>query len=308
MLTFSTAAPVGHCHALQMVLGAVFILAVPSTAALFFFRVKAVYCNHRIVAFFFGFLLFALFCLSFLTLFSSKVGRIGTTRRCITLEVEHYTSAPVLLNSLMDNIIFVAISMRMISYSLAGDTFSRRVKSFIWGDGLTKLSKSILRGGQLYYLFRIILFYCLIAYTDIPFRATFGLNMVVIVMIATDVPLLFRTMFIPAHIALDSAMACRVFRSIRLGLIENSYEDMTIPTIQFASPQLHSATVFSPGGGVEPAQTRHTDPLVVEITEMIESVESVGATLHSEAEKGVHDDGFDQVGRDAALESVMQQV
>jgi hypothetical protein len=115
--------------------------------------VKAVYCNNKIITAFFGFLLFALFALSFLAFTAVNGTHIGTTQRCIIIEVASYGSTPIILNSLIDTLVFIAISLRIISYSIVGDTLGARVKSFCRGDGLPVLSRSLLQGGQLYYLF-----------------------------------------------------------------------------------------------------------------------------------------------------------
>jgi tetrahydromethanopterin S-methyltransferase subunit C len=144
---------VAHCNAVSIASGCFFVLGVPSTSALFFFRVQAVYYHNRFITTFFGALLFALFGLSVLIPFTGRGEHIGTTQRCITTKLEHFGALPVFLNSFMDTLIFVAISFRIISYSLVGDTFNARMRSFFRGAGLPSLSKSILQGGQLYYLF-----------------------------------------------------------------------------------------------------------------------------------------------------------
>jgi hypothetical protein len=142
-----------HCNAVLISIGCFFVLGMPSTSALFFFRIRAVYRQNKIITGFFGLLLFALFGLSFLGPFTGKGKHIGTTQRCINTKAEPFGSVPILLNSIMDTLIFIVISFRIVSYSLVGDTFSARMRSFLRGDGLPNLSRSILQGGQLYYLF-----------------------------------------------------------------------------------------------------------------------------------------------------------
>jgi hypothetical protein len=135
------------------VIGGCFVVAVPSTSALFFFRVRGVYGNSKIITAIFGFLLFALFGLSFLVPIAIRGETIGPTKRCIDPQVHVYASAPVVLNAVIDTLVFVAISCRIVCTSLVGNTFGARVRSFFLGDGLFNLSKSLLQGGQLYYLF-----------------------------------------------------------------------------------------------------------------------------------------------------------
>jgi hypothetical protein len=137
----------------MVLIGCFFVIGVPSTSALFFFRVKAVYYWNKFITMFFGALLFALFGLSVLMPFTASGEHIGTTQICITTKIEHFGALPLFLNSLMDTLVFIAISLRIISYSLVGGTFNARMRSFFQGAGLPSLSKSILQGGQLYYLF-----------------------------------------------------------------------------------------------------------------------------------------------------------
>jgi hypothetical protein len=56
------------------------------------------------------------------------------------------------LNAINDTLVFLAISYHIISYTTIGDSWSARAKSFFTADGLPRLSKALLQGGQLYYL------------------------------------------------------------------------------------------------------------------------------------------------------------
>ena len=152
---FWLAGPVAHCNALLCAIGSCYVVAVSSTSALFFFRVKGVYGNNKYVTTLFGFLWFTLFGLSFLVPPAIKGTHIGTTQRCIITSVANYAPTPVVLNTIIDTIVFLAISFRITSYSIVGDTFKTRVQSFWSGDGLPQFSRSLLQGGQLYYSFVI---------------------------------------------------------------------------------------------------------------------------------------------------------
>jgi hypothetical protein len=142
-----------HCNPVLIATGCFFVLGVPSTSALFFFRVQAIFYRNKLITTFFGALLFSLFGLSVLMPFTGRGEHIGTTQRCLPTKIEHFGALPVFLNSLMDTLIFIAISFHIVSYSLVGATFNARMRSFFRGAGLPSLSKSILQGGQLYYLF-----------------------------------------------------------------------------------------------------------------------------------------------------------
>jgi hypothetical protein len=128
----------------------------PSSSALFFFRVKGVYCNNRIITVVFGFLWIALFGVSCTIIPAVKGGHLGNTQRCMITSVAPYGSAPIVLNAINDTLIFIAISVRLVSFTSTSNSFGARIKSFWLGDGLPALSRSLLQGGQLYYLSVII--------------------------------------------------------------------------------------------------------------------------------------------------------
>jgi hypothetical protein len=144
--------PFANCNIPNYILTVFPLLLFSSSSALFFLRVKAVYGNNRIITIFFGFLLLVLFGLCFLIPLSTKSMHLPTTQICIIFQVEHYVAIPLGAHFVFNNLIFIAVSLRIISFSLVGGTFSARMKSFFRGDGLSCLSKSVLYGGQLYYM------------------------------------------------------------------------------------------------------------------------------------------------------------
>jgi len=111
---------------------------------------------------------------------------------------------PVFLNAINDTLIFLAISYNIISYTIIGDSWRARAKSFFRADGLPRLSKSLLQSGQLYYF------------------ATIGLSIVTCAtLLAPDIPAVYHPLLFLPNIALENAMACRVYRAVRLGFIKN---------------------------------------------------------------------------------------
>ena len=152
LLRVLAAAPVANCNSLVYTISIFLVIAMSSSSALFFFRVKAVYSDNRLITVFFGFLWFTLFGLSFIIPSAVKGTHIGTTQWCIITSVAPYGSAPIVLNTVNDTLVFIAISVRLVSSSSASDSFGARMKSFWLGHGLPGLSRGLLRGGQLYYL------------------------------------------------------------------------------------------------------------------------------------------------------------
>ena len=164
-----------NCQGLLYINGGFFILSMSTTPLLFFCRVRAVFANSRAITAFFGFLWLAtsglsvliplsifsavgmFYCLEYshhalLPILSSFIQHIGPTNRCILTAARSYVSVPIVVNAINDTLIFLAISYHIISYTLVGDTWSARAKSFFSADGLPKLSKGFLQSGQLYYL------------------------------------------------------------------------------------------------------------------------------------------------------------
>jgi hypothetical protein len=86
--------------------------------------------------------------------FSPSAEFIGTTQTgiCIVTRIEQYASIPLIAHFVFDTLVFLAISARIVSFSIVGDTFGERMRSFFRGDGLSILSRSLLYGGQLYYM------------------------------------------------------------------------------------------------------------------------------------------------------------
>jgi hypothetical protein len=73
------------------------------------------------------------------------------------VHVGMYATMPAIINLVLDTVVFMAISLRMVSLSIRDDTFSAIMKSFFRGDGLPSLSRSLLHSGQLYYWSVVIL-------------------------------------------------------------------------------------------------------------------------------------------------------
>ncbi|KZP16264.1 hypothetical protein FIBSPDRAFT_794691 [Athelia psychrophila] len=197
-------APVAHCQALEYIICSFYEVSLPATSLLFFFRVKAVYGNARVITFFFGALWFSVLGLSILLMLAVQSDHIPHTLRCKEAFVREFGSVPTIITAVYDTLVFTAISARVVSHTLNGDTWAARARSFVHGDGLYSLSKALLRGGQLYYF------------------ATIGISIVnTVLTMGTSFPDELRLLFGPPTVALPSAMACYVFRAVLLGVIDD---------------------------------------------------------------------------------------
>jgi len=224
--TIFQAASVADCQAFLYIIASSFVIAMPATSLLFFYRVRAVWGNSKIITAFFGVLWLGNLGTSVLVPLAVTGAHIGTTQRCINTAVRSYASTPIVLNAINDTLIFLAISCRIVAFTVVGETRSAQIKSFVSGNGLPRISKGLLQGGQLYYF------------------ATIGLSIVMSAMVLSPgVPPVYRAMLSVPNIALENAMACRVFRAVKLGLIKDvrttSYFGTTTPSsrLQFAPDQ-----------------------------------------------------------------------
>ncbi|KAG1725080.1 uncharacterized protein EDB91DRAFT_1062437 [Suillus paluster] len=201
--TIFQALPVqGSCQTILWITGFSYPFAAPATAALFFFRVRAVYDRSTIVTIIFGILWLGTLGAALALPFMLKGEHIGTTDYCIQSSVAPGASAVVIINACSDTLIFLAISWRLANNNFGGESWGNRIRSFYKGDGLPRLSKTLLQSGQAYYL------------------ATVGLNVATMVMIlAPSAPPVYHAFLSLPNIALENSMACRVFRSIHLGRI-----------------------------------------------------------------------------------------
>lgn len=73
-----------------------------------------------------------------------------------------------------------------------------------------------------------------------PCRTTVGMNILTLVLSYAPVPPIYKAMFTIPNIALQSVMACRAFRQLRLAAttIEISTEDEWLSPMHFASRKL----------------------------------------------------------------------
>jgi len=197
-------APIDDCAVLKYVEGTFFAISLPATSLLFLFRVKAVYNDSRIVTTFFGILWLAIAGVSILIMLGITGNRIPYTRRCTEGLAHKYTTVPIFLTAVNDTLVFIAITGRLLSSSMVGNTWSAKAKSFFRGDGLHQLSRALLQSGQAYYF------------------ATIGVAIIAIALILSpSIPAPLHPILGSSYHALASAMACRVFRGVLLGLIED---------------------------------------------------------------------------------------
>jgi hypothetical protein len=141
---------------------------------------------------------------------------------------------PVLLTAVNDTFVFLAISYRMVSSAMVVSTWRARSQSFFTGDGLLYLSKALLQSGQVYYLSVLWSHLCQhIYWSNLYVSVTIGVAILTSVFILSEnIPAALRPALVSPYFALGSAMACRVFRIVFLGIMEGTQID-TSDTVSF---------------------------------------------------------------------------
>lgn len=123
-------------------------ITLPAASGLFYARLSAIYLHDKRAMLAFGLSWLAVFVFFVydgvhVVLQYLSEGRIAPER----IDTWSYV-----LNSLYDTMIYIAISWRLASFSISGDGWRDRVRSFVVGDGLLGLTKGLLQSGQSYYL------------------------------------------------------------------------------------------------------------------------------------------------------------
>ncbi|CAL1702823.1 unnamed protein product [Somion occarium] len=224
-LAFLSAGDDDTCRAIGKVICWFGAFALPCNFVLFFLRVKAVFRRSPILVGIFAILWLSTLG-SFTLPFSTTGERLLGSHNCVTTNVTPISSVGFLTVAIFDAIVFVMISIRLVSYSMA-DSWKERIFSFFSGQNMGFLSKAVLKTGQLYYL------------------ATVGVNIFVLfTLVTSSFPPALRAVLTMPTVALQNAMACRVYRLLKLGFIE---EDPSILRTSLAqayggSRSLHYAT------------------------------------------------------------------
>ncbi|CAL1717204.1 unnamed protein product [Somion occarium] len=208
------------CYVLTKIADWFGALALPCNSLLFLLRVRGVfYQSHKI---------FAMFCVLWLFTLGSLAGPFTIkaindhSPHCL-LDVQSLSAFAFVAVVVFDTVVFVAISVRVVTYIGWADSWQGQMKSFISGKGLGHISRALLQTGQLYYL------------------ASVGVTIFsVVILFVPSIPSVIRgTMTIPG-IAIQNAMACRVFRLLRRGAI---YEQP--PSLPLSDTELHLSIQFA---------------------------------------------------------------
>ncbi|KZP06556.1 hypothetical protein FIBSPDRAFT_876448, partial [Athelia psychrophila] len=105
-----------------------------------------------------------------------------------------------------DTMVFLAISYRLAADAVTAGDWRSRVRSIATGKGLFSLSRSLMKGGQLYYLATTVFFFANLALMTSP---SIHYNWL-------------RYELIGLYPGFTNMMACLIFRGVALGQVENT--------------------------------------------------------------------------------------
>lgn len=152
MLILIPVSNVESCQALLHAIATFYVLAILSTTGLFWLRIRAVYSQSRLVQIFFGLFWLVILGCAIPGQLASQAAHIGPTKRCTyTSQSSAFASWILVAVAVYDTLVFFAISWRLASSSVVGDSLKDRLRSFFFGAGLPRVSKGLLQDGQIYY-------------------------------------------------------------------------------------------------------------------------------------------------------------
>jgi len=187
------------CRTFAPFIGGSNLWIIPGASGLFFARLTAVYSRNKYVMAFFGSCwlgIIGIFIYDTSTLFS-RPATGNHSLLCFTIEPPDVWG--YIATAIYDTLMYLAISWRLASFNRTNH-WGARVRSFLTGGGLDRLSKILLHSGQAYYF------------------VTIGFNICAVVFLySPTVPPEWHLLLLDPNITITSIMACRLFRELKLG-------------------------------------------------------------------------------------------
>ncbi|KAF7335966.1 hypothetical protein MSAN_02310000 [Mycena sanguinolenta] len=196
--------PIENCKALALSWAICAVLSQTTTAMLFYLRVTAVWHPNKIIYGVFAVLLIAIPCASMTAPLGVRSAHIGPTKQCITTSVPAYIEVSAIMPLVNDTAIFLAITYRILSNTIAANSLWGRLRIFFGGKGGSALSQALLQSGQHFYLVAVAANVTLLIAVKLP-----------------QLSPVYHAVFTVPGLSLINAMACLVFRRIKFGRISS---------------------------------------------------------------------------------------
>ncbi|KAJ6578641.1 hypothetical protein DFH09DRAFT_1030497 [Mycena vulgaris] len=222
VFTIFSTHPIQGCNAAYVAFSSFYPLSISASTFLFLFRVRAVYDGDRLVTAIFGFLWLIVVGTSMIIPFSGNAIGLGDPYECDIVNVDPggYTGATGITLTLYDTLVFFAISYRLVSNFRHSEELTRgeQARAFFSGANLPAFSKAVFTDGQIYYMIMVVMN---------------GVTILLVYIPSVGPPVYHGLLVVPT-ITLTTLMACRVYRSTRLG-ISGSWE-LSLPTLNSIGP------------------------------------------------------------------------
>ncbi|KAF7966562.1 hypothetical protein HWV62_37861 [Athelia sp. TMB] len=190
--------PIMNCTTFTNISKATSIIGGAATSFLFLVRVRAVYMNSRPITLFFGAFWLGIVATSTLVVISGKLNRATFSDRCTLSSVKVLESVSLWVKAAFDTAVFIAITTRIVSYSTTGRAPHVSKWQAFRAARLPRIYRDLLHGGQLFYF------------------VTIGVTLLGASAVLLPATSVYRVALTLPAVAIESIMACRVFRRIAL--------------------------------------------------------------------------------------------
>jgi len=225
---------VPNCQAIQVALGWCYVAQLGASSGLFFLRAKAIFRGYNKVIAFYALLWVCNAGIAFSVPFAISGGHIANTMYCIATSIRSFSASTLIVSFVHDTLIVLGITWKfaLATRTTQGptSTLMGRIRHIL-GYGLPEFSKAVLQGGLQYYIVTVA-----------------GNIICMALILSPSVPTVLRAMFTNPASALEAAMACRVYREIKLGIIENDPTVVYSRSIRFRTPTLPTHRMGESGG------------------------------------------------------------
>jgi len=206
---------INTCRVLVQFIGVTNLVIMPTISGLFFIRASAVFSRNKYIIGIFGSCwlgVLGIFIFDSATILR-RISTSGPSMQCFV--VKHTDAWGYIGTAAYDTLMYFAISWRLASFTMT-DGWNSRAKSFVTGSGLGGLSKALLRNGQVYYFLTIGFSICVVVFIYSP-----------------SISPEWNSLFLDPNITITSIMACRLFRELKLGQLEDPIAELKITKIVF---------------------------------------------------------------------------
>ncbi|KAK7691714.1 hypothetical protein QCA50_005114 [Cerrena zonata] len=219
-----TVAPANRvdCHSLLQAAAWLLAFSTPCNALLFLIRIRGIFLHSPKITWIFALLWSTTFA-SILTPLNFIGGQFVLANRiCLVEETRVWAAIGFITVLIFDTAVFVTISIKVLSTNMA-ETWGERARIFFGRKHLGRLSKVLLHSGQQFYL------------------VTIGVHLLIIAtLLIPGIPSPYRGTLAVVTGTFHNIMACRVFKLLKFGLMDDVPYCVVQTQSQLSLPQFMS--------------------------------------------------------------------